>query len=127
MIKPDLKYTEEHEWIKVEGDTATIGITSYAADELGEIVFAELPEVGDSIAQMDEFGSIESVKTLSSLYLPLSGEITAINEDVPENPGTINDSPFDDGWLVKVKIEDTNEVDDLMTAEEYEAFLESLE
>jgi glycine cleavage system H protein len=126
MIPSDLKYTSEHEWIRVEGDTATIGITEHAANELGEIVFAELPEVGDSFSQMDEFGSVESVKTVSSLYLPVSGKISEINTALSQSPNLINDSPYSNGWLVKVTIADPLELDDLMSANQYKTFLQSL-
>lgn len=121
----DLKYTEDHEWTKIDGDIATVGITAHAADELGEIVFVELPEVGSEIAQMNEFGSVESVKTLSSLYLPVSGTVVEINKELEGNPSAINDSPYDEGWLVKVQISDKNETDDLLTNEEYQNFLEN--
>ncbi|NQY73275.1 MAG: glycine cleavage system protein GcvH [Candidatus Margulisbacteria bacterium] len=126
MIPKDLRYTEEHEWIKVENGEATIGITEHASQELGEIVFAELPEVGTQFDKMAEFGSVESVKTVSSLYLPVSGEISAINEDISEQPETINNAPYSEGWLVRVKLSDEKEVEDLMTQEQYESFLEKI-
>lgn len=126
MIPNNLRYTEEHEWVLVEGETATVGITDYATDELGEIVFVELPNVNDEFEQMDEFGSVESVKTVSNLYLPISGRISAVNEAVQSSPETVSESPYSDGWLVKVEITDLNELDDLMTAEEYQGHLENL-
>lgn len=126
MIPSDLKYTEEHEWIRLEGDKAIVGITQHAIDELGDIVFVDLPEVGRQIGQMDEFGSVESVKTISSLYLPLTGEIIEVNTDLQKNPMALNESPYDDGWLVKVSISDEKEIDDLMTADEYKSYLETL-
>lgn len=126
MIPSDLKYTEEHEWVRLENDHAVVGITQYAIEELGEIVFVDLPPVGRVIKQMDEFGSVESVKTISSLYLPISGEVSEINEDLTKNPGYINESPYEDGWLIKVALSDENELDDLMTPEEYKNFLETL-
>lgn len=126
MIPSNLRYTEEHEWILVEGETATVGITDYATEELGEIVFVELPNVNDEFEQMDEFGSVESVKTVSNLYLPISGRISAVNETVQSSPETVGESPYSDGWLVKVDITDLNELDDLMTAEEYQGHLENL-
>ena len=125
MVPAELKYTEEHEWVRIDNDTATIGITSHAAEELGEIVFCDLPEEDDEIEQMGEFGSIESVKTVSSLYSPVTGTIEAVNTDVINNPGLINDSPYEEGWLVKISISDSKEVDDLLTAEEYQNFLDS--
>ncbi|NBV42155.1 glycine cleavage system protein GcvH [bacterium] len=126
MIPADLKYTEEHEWVRVENEVATVGITQHAVDELGEIVFVDLPEVGRQISQMNEFGSVESVKTISSLYLPISGEIVEVNKELEKNPGYVNESPYEDGWLVKVAISDEKEFDDLLTAEEYSNYLETL-
>ena len=126
MIPLDLKYTEEHEWVRVENDTAIVGITQHAVDELGEIVFVDLPQVGRQIGQMDEFGSVESVKTISSLYLPIGGEVLETNQELSKNPGYVNESPYDDGWLVKVALADEKEIDDLMTPEEYKNFLEAL-
>ena len=126
MRPNNLRYTEEHEWVLVEGETATVGITHYATEELGEIVFVELPNVNDEFEQMDEFGSVESVKTVSNLYLPISGRVSAINETIQSSPETVSESPYSDGWLVKVDITDLNELDDLMTAEEYQGHLENL-
>ena len=126
MIPLDLKYTEEHEWVRVENDTAIVGITQHAVDELGEIVFVDLPQIGRQIGQMDEFGSVESVKTISSLYLPIGGEVLETNQELSKNPGYVNESPYDDGWLVKVALADEKEIDDLMTPEEYKNFLETL-
>ena len=126
MIPSDLKYTEEHEWVRVENDTAIVGITQHAVDELGEIVFVDLPEVGRQIGQMDEFGSVESVKTISSLYLPVGGEVIETNLELSKNPGYVNESPYEDGWLVKIALSDEKEIDDLMTPEEYKNFLETL-
>ncbi len=126
MIPLDLKYTEEHEWVRVENDTAIVGITQHAVDELGEIVFVDLPQIGRQIGQMDEFGSVESVKTISSLYLPIGGEVLETNQELSKNPGYVNESPYDDGWLVKVALADEKEIDDLMTPEEYKNFLEAL-
>ncbi len=126
-IPSELKYTEEHEWVRVEKkDIVTVGITEYATEELGDIVFVDLPEVGAEFEQMSEFGSVESVKTVSNLYLPVSGEITEVNSEVAESPETVTNSPYDDGWLVKVKLADPGELDDLMTADEYKAFIENL-
>lgn len=126
MIPSDLKYTEEHEWVRVENDTAIVGITQHAVDELGEIVFVDLPEIGRQIGQMDEFGSVESVKTISSLYLPVGGEVIETNLELSKNPGYVNESPYEDGWLVKIALSDEKEIDDLMTPEEYKNFLETL-
>lgn len=121
----ELRYSKEHEWVRVEGDKATIGITEYAQSELGDIVFVELPEVGRDIEQMEELGVIESVKTVSTLYAPVSGEVLAINEALEDAPESLNDSPYDEGWIVKLGMADINEVDDLMTADEYKEFVES--
>lgn len=126
MIPNYLKYTEEHEWVSLEEDIATIGITEYATDELGEIVFVELPELGAEFSLSDEFGTVESVKTVSSLYSPVTGVVVEVNESLNDEPNLINDSPYQSGWIVKLKIEDKSEFGDLMSHEEYETFLESL-
>ncbi len=124
MIPNNLKYTEEHEWVLLEGDIATVGITQHAIHELGEIVYVELPAVGSDYLQMAEFGSVESVKTVSSLYVPLSGEVVQVNTEVVGNPSQLNDSPYDDGWLIKIRIADVNEVDELLTPSDYEMQLQ---
>ena len=126
MFPTDLRYTEEHEWVKVEGDVAIVGITDYATEELGEIVFCDLPSVGKELEQMDEFGSVESVKTVSSLFSPITGVVDEINEELIAAPNIINDSPYDSGWLIKVKLSDMKEVEDLMTSEEYQQHLDSV-
>ena len=122
----DLKYTRDHEWVGLDGKTATIGISYFAQEELGDIVYVELPELGKSLAQFGEFGVVESVKTVSNLYAPCSGEVLEINKDVIAAPEKINDNPYDSGWLVKIKISDAAELDELMTAAEYEDYLEEL-
>ena len=99
----DIRYAKSHEWIKIAGETAKIGITDYAQDQLGEIVFVELPEEGDSFSQGDEFGSVESVKAVSEIYLPISGEIVAINEDLEDAPELVNNDPYQGGWIMKIK------------------------
>ncbi|HKI18734.1 MAG: glycine cleavage system protein GcvH [Candidatus Binatales bacterium] len=119
-IPPVLKYSKEHEWVATEGSVATVGITDYAQDQLGEIVYVELPAVGDKISKDDPFGVVESVKAVSDIYAPLSGTVVEINEDLPESPEVVNEDPYGDGWLVKVKISDPTELDDLMDNEEYE-------
>ncbi len=119
-IPPVLKYSKEHEWVATEGSVATIGITDYAQDQLGEIVYVELPAVGDKISKDDPFGVVESVKAVSDIYAPLSGTVIEINEDLPESPEVVNEDPYGDGWLIKVKISDAAEIDDLMDNEEYE-------
>ncbi|MCP4049482.1 MAG: glycine cleavage system protein GcvH [bacterium] len=126
MYPVELRYTQEHEWVLVEGDIATIGITAHANEELGEIVFVELPDTGYTFEQMEEFGSVESVKTVSSLYLPVSGEVVEVNNELVDNPGQINESPYNNGWIIKVKMVDQKEVDDLLTSEEYQQYLDNL-
>ena len=128
MASPgDRKYTKEHEWVKVDGDEGTVGITDYAQDQLGDIVFVDLPEVGSQVSSTEKFGEIESVKAVSELYSPVSGQVTARNDDLEENPEMVNDSPYDNGWMLKVRLSNPAEVDGLMSAEEYEAFLETVE
>jgi len=120
MVPDDRKYTQEHEWIQVEGDTATVGVTDYAANELGDIVFVELPESGDEFSHGDTVGTIESVKAVADFFLPVSGEIVAVNDAVVDNPELVNKSPLDDGWLLKVRLSDTGELDSLMDAAAYQ-------
>lgn len=119
----ELKYHAEHDWARVDGDTATVGITWYAQDALGEIVHFEPPEQGSSVAKDESYGEVESVKAVSDVISPLSGEITEVNEAAKENPDVINADPYGEGWLVKVKLSDTGEVDSLMDAEAYKALL----
>lgn len=119
----DRKYSEEHEWVVVDGDVATIGISSFAQDQLGEVVYIDLPSVGDSLTAGDTFGEIESVKSVSELFAPLSGEILEVNDALDDAPETVNQDPHGDGWMVKIKLEDASEVDGLMTAEEYDTFV----
>ncbi|MBU1341781.1 MAG: glycine cleavage system protein GcvH [Proteobacteria bacterium] len=118
-LPDDVKYTKDHEWAKVSGDIVTIGINDYAQDQLGEIVFVELPEVGDTFSEGDEFGSVESVKAVSEIYIPISGEIVEINEDLEEAPELVNESCYDGGWLIKVKPEDITQLDVLMDKAAY--------
>jgi glycine cleavage system H protein len=120
----DRKYSQDHEWVKLEGDLAVIGITDYAQDQLGDVVYVELPDVGTRLAQFEVFGVIESVKTASDLYAPVSGEIVEINQAVVDDPAQVNDSPYDAGWLLKVRPTDSEalqrELAELMEAEAYE-------
>lgn len=118
-----LKYSKEHEWVLVEGTSATIGITEYAQEELGDIVFVELPEVGEKIVKDDPFGAVESVKAVSDIYAPVSGEVLETNEILPDNPETINDDPYGDGWMVRVELSDIDDLKDLMDAEEYAEYV----
>ena len=123
LIIENLYYSEEHEWVKIEGKNAVIGITDYAQDSLGDVVFIELPKIGDDFAQMDQIGVVESVKTVSNIYLPLSGRIIDINENAIENTAIINSSPYDEGWLVKIVMYEPSELEDMLTSEEYEDML----
>jgi glycine cleavage system H protein len=123
MTSPnDLRYTKTHEWVRVEGDVATIGITDYAQNELGDITYLELPEVGSQVTQNEPLGVIESVKAASDIYAPVSGEVIERNEQVIESPDLVNRSPYDEAWLVKVRMSNPSELDSLMNAEEYDAF-----
>ncbi|MDA1354345.1 MAG: glycine cleavage system protein GcvH [bacterium] len=124
MSANELRFTEEHEWVTVNGDEVTVGITEYATEELGEIVFVDLGESGNQINQGDEVGSVESVKTVSGIFSPLTGEIVAINEELSDNPALINEFPLGDGWLFKIKPSNLNELEDLMSQEAYNAFIE---
>lgn len=125
MNCPDhLKYTEEHEWILIEDDVVTIGITDFAQEQLGDVVFVELPEIGDSLESGKPFGVVESVKAVSDVYAPLSGEVVEVNTDLPDEPELINRSPYDDGWMVKIRLADPTELDDLMDAEDYRSQIE---
>ena len=119
----DVRYAESHEWLKATGDTARIGITDYAQDQLGDIVFVELPDVGESFEKGDEFGTVESVKAVSELYLPASGEIVAINGALEDAPELINNTPFSDGWMIEVKLADSSELDALMDKDAYLSIL----
>lgn len=119
-----LKYSKEHEWVLVEGDTATIGITEYAQEELGDIVYVELPEVGEKIVKDDPFGAVESVKAVSDVYAPVSGTVLEINDLLPDNPETINDDAYGDGWMIRVELSDMDDLTDLMTADEYAEYVE---
>lgn len=121
MITPeDLRYSEEHEWVKTEKDQVRIGITEFAQDELGDIVFVELPEEGDELEADEPFGSVESVKTVSELYAPVSGRVVEVNEELNDSPEFVNDSPYDKAWMVVIEPSDMSEVENLMTAQEYE-------
>ena len=116
----DYKYTKEHEWVSVEGDIGTIGITDHAQHELGDIVYVDLPKVGAHLDQGKSLGSVESVKAVSDIYAPVSGTVVEVNEGLPESPEVINEDPYGDGWLIKVRIGDLSELEDLMDGEEYE-------
>lgn len=115
-------YSEDHEWIEVEGDIGTIGVTNFAQEQLGDVVFVELPEVGDSLDQGGEAGVVESVKAASEVYAPVGGEVTEVNDDLSDNPGMVNDEPEDGAWFFKLKLSDPAELDDLMDAAAYKKF-----
>jgi glycine cleavage system H protein len=119
-IPQDLKYTEDHEWVKVEGETATFGVTDYAQGELGDVVFLELPEAGEELEQGDAFGSIEAVKTVADLYAAVGGTVSEVNDEAADKPELVNEDPYGDGWLIKVTISDKTELDGLMDADAYE-------
>jgi glycine cleavage system H protein len=116
----DLRYSEEHEWVKVEDGKARIGITHFAQSELGDIVFVELPQVGDEIKSNEPFGSVESVKTVSELYAPISGKVVEVNSELEDSPEFVNESPYENAWMIVVEPTDASEVESLMTAEQYE-------
>ncbi len=124
-IRKDLKYTREHEWVKLEGEFAKIGITDYAQGELGDIVFVELPEIGTKLEQMKPFGVIEAVKAVSDLFAPLSGEVVEMNKRLEIEPNLINKDPYGEGWFIKVKPENPSELDSLLSEEEYKKLLEA--
>lgn len=122
-VRDDLKYTKTHEWVHVKGNTAIVGITDHAQSELTDIVFAELPEVGKEISKGDELCVVESVKSVSEIYAPISGKITKVNEDLEDTPEIINENPFDDGWLVEMELSNEKEVDELLDAKAYKELL----
>jgi glycine cleavage system H protein len=123
----DLYYTRDHLWIRVVGDRGTIGITDFAQQELGEILFVDLPEKGATFDQSEVFGSLESAKTVAELYTPVSGEVTAVNEDLEDEPSLINDDPYGKGWLISLILGDVKELEDLLTASDYEEYVEKEE
>lgn len=123
----ETRYTKEHEWVRVEGDTATIGITDYAQEQLGDVVYVELPEIGKIFSQGDEAAVVESVKAASEVYAPVSGEVVEVNEALQDAPGAVNEDAMGKGWFVKLKLSDPNEVAALMTEDEYKAFLAELD
>ena len=122
-IQSNLKYTSDHEWVSMEDGVATIGVTDFAQSELGDIVFVEFPEVGDSFEIGETFGTIEAVKTVADLFMPVSGEIVAINEELDVDPAKVNSDPYGDGWLVKIKLSNSDEGDELMSFTSYEEMI----
>ena len=122
-IPADLKYTKEHEWIKIDGDLATIGITDYAQGELGDIVYVEIETEGETLDAEEVFGTVEAVKTVSDLFMPVSGEVTEVNTDLEGAPETVNSDPYGAGWMVKVQMSDASQAEGLMTADEYKELI----
>jgi glycine cleavage system H protein len=122
-VPANLKYTKEHEWIRIEGDVAYVGITDYAQSELGEIVFVEVETVGETLKEGEVFGTVEAVKTVSDLYLPIDGEILEFNESLMDAPELVNDDPYNDGWMVKVAVSDATQANNLLSVAEYEALI----
>ncbi len=122
-IPAELKYTKDHEWVKIEGDVATVGITEFAQSELGDIVYVEIETVGETIDQEEVFGSVEAVKTVSDLFMPLTGEILEFNENLESNPELVNSDPYGEGWMIKVKISDASQVDSLLDADAYKGLI----
>jgi glycine cleavage system H protein len=123
MVPTDLRYTKDHEWVRVDGAEATIGITAYAADQLGDIVFVELPDAGRSLEQFAAFGVVESVKAVSDLFAPVSGEVVEANDDLKAKPELVNSDPYDTGWMLRVRLAEPTQVDDLLDAAAYDALI----
>lgn len=122
-IPEELKYSKDHEWVKVEGDIAIVGITAFAQGELGDVVYVEVETEGEELAKEDVFGSVEAVKTVSDLFMPVSGEVIEFNESLEDAPETVNADPYGDGWMVKIKMNDASEVDTLLDAESYKELI----
>ena len=122
-VPSDLRYTKDHEWVRVDGETATIGVTAYAADQLGDIVFVDLPEPGRAVEQFAAFGVVESVKAVSDLFAPVSGEVTEVNPALAGSPELVNSSPYEDGWMVRVRVTDPGQLDELLEPDAYDALI----
>ena len=122
-IPEDLRYSKDHEWVKVDGDVATIGITDYAQHSLGDVVYVDLPRVGDPFNTHEAFGSVESVKAVSEIFTPVAGEVTEVNDALNETPENVNNDPYGEAWMLKVKMTNPNEADGMLSAEEYEEYL----
>lgn len=122
-IPSELKYTKDHEWVKVEGNIATVGITDFAQSELGDIVYVEIETVGETVAKEEVFGSVEAVKTVSDLFMPISGKIIELNEGLDKDPEAVNKDPYGTGWMVKVEVIDISELDSLLSASDYESLI----
>ena len=126
-VPENLQYSKDHEWLRVEGETGTVGITDHAQNSLGDVVYVELPKVGETFSAHGTFGSVESVKAVSELYLPVGGEVTEVNESLQDEPESVNTDPYGAGWMVRVRIADKGEVDSLLSAAEYEDYIKSEE
>jgi len=124
-IPADLKYTQDHEWVRVEGDTAVVGITDFAQGELGDVVFVEIETEGETLDKGETFGTVEAVKTVSDLFMPVGGEVTEVNEALADEPELVNKDPYEGGWMIKVKMTDASELDSLMDAEGYKKMIEA--
>ncbi len=122
-IPQSLKYTKEHEWVREDGDTVTVGITDHAQGELGDIIFVEFPEIGQKIERDEPFGTIEAVKTVADLFAPISGTVIEINETLDDSPESVNNDPYGDGWMVKVSVSEPGELDNLMSADQYQEMI----
>ena len=125
-ITENLRYSKDHEWIKVESDEATIGITDWAQNSLGDVVYVDMPRVGDSFGTHEAFGSVESVKAVSEIFTPVAGKVTAVNEGLNDTPEVVNSDPYDAGWMVKIKMDNPGEADAMLSAEEYDEYLSSI-
>ena len=123
-VPDELKYSEQHEWLSLDGDVGTIGVTDYAQSQLGDIVFVELPQVGDVLEKGQSFGTIEAVKTVEELYTPIAGEILEINDTLEDDAEQVNSDPYSDGWMIKVRLSDTADLDTMLSAEDYEELIE---
>ena len=126
-VPEGLYYSKDHEWLRVEGDTGTVGITDHAQNSLGDVVYVELPKAGETFSAHDTFGSVESVKAVSELFLPVAGEVTEVNESLSDEPEKVNTDPYGDGWMLRVTLSNRGEVDSLLSAAEYEDYIGSLE
>jgi glycine cleavage system H protein len=126
-VPEGLYYSKDHEWLRVEGETGTVGITDHAQNSLGDVVYVELPKAGETFAAHDTFGSVESVKAVSELFLPVAGEVTEVNESLSDEPEKVNSDPYGDGWMLRVRLSNRGEVDSLLSAAEYEDYIGSLE
>ncbi len=123
LFPEELKYTEDHEWVRLDGEVATVGITDHAQNELGDIVYIDVTSVGDSLAKSEVFGSVEAVKTVSDLFLPVAGEVLEVNPSLDSTPEAVNNDPYGDGWIIKMKVSDASQLDSLMSAEDYKTFV----